>query len=60
VKRKNWKVTSMDISRNLRRNCKKWMLTRNNCKPLHGQIKKMENKIRGKDSDRVIWEFKFL
>ena len=54
MKRKNWKVTSMDISRNLRRNCKKWTLTRNNCKPLNGQIKKMENKIRGKDSDRVI------
>jgi len=36
------------------------MLTRNNCKPLHGQIKKTENKIRGKDSDTVIWEFKFL
>jgi hypothetical protein len=53
VTRKNWKLTSMDISRNLRRNCKKGMLTRNNWKPLRVQIKELKNKFSGKDSDSV-------
>jgi len=42
------KLTSMAISRNFRRICRKGMLTRNNWKPLRVQIKELKNKFSGR------------